>query len=59
MGYDRHLMTHELRMKRTATWNLLDAADVIFQSGYSVLQAAVFAKELFVGAGCDFSGIIT
>lgn len=59
MGYHRHLMTPKLHMKRTATWNHLYAADIIFQSGYSVLQAAVFAEELFVCAGCDFSGIIT
>jgi hypothetical protein len=52
-------MTPKLHMKRTATWNHLYAADIIFQSGYSVLQAAVFAEELFVCAGCDFSGIIT
>jgi hypothetical protein len=46
-------------MKRIATWNHLDAADVIFHSVYAVLQAAVFAEELFVCAGCDCSGIIT
>jgi len=51
-------MTHKLHMKRTATWNHLDAADVIFQSLYSVLQASV-AEELFVCAGCNFSGLIT
>jgi hypothetical protein len=51
-------MTHKLHMKRIATWNHLDAADVIFQSLYSVLQAAVFAEELFVCAGSNFSGLI-
>ena len=59
MGFHRRLMTHKFHMKRTATWNHLDAADVIFQSLYSVLQAAVFAEDLFVCAGCNFSGLIT
>jgi hypothetical protein len=45
-------------MKRIATWNHLDTAEVIFQSLYSVLQAAVFADELFVCAGSNFSGLI-
>ena len=43
-------MTHKLHMKRTATWNHLGAADVIFQSLYTVLQAAVFAEKLFAQA---------
>jgi hypothetical protein len=47
-------MTHKLHMKRME----LDAADVIFQSLHSVLQAAVFAEELFVCVGCNFSGLI-
>jgi hypothetical protein len=44
-------MTHKLHTERTATWNHLDAADVMFQSLYSILQAAVFAEEFFVCAG--------
>jgi len=52
-------MTHKLHMKRTATWNHLDAADIIFQPLHSVLQTAVFAEELFVCAGCNFPGLIT